>query len=87
MAKKTTTLAEKTYTLTQEQFQQLRDFSTDFMNIRRTLDDLEGEENISTIMFKVGKAFNIADVAETGFDSFLDQFEEKCDECDEEDSW
>jgi hypothetical protein len=85
MAKTTKTEPKpKTYTLTEVQFQQLRDTATDLMDIRRTLDDLEGEENISIIMFKVGKAFNIADVAETELDSFLDQFSEECDECEDD---
>ena len=85
--KKTTEPTPKTYTLTQEQIQTLKDFATDFTNIRRTLDDLEGEENISTVMFKVGAMYNVADEAETAFDSFLEQFEEECSDCDEEDNW
>lgn len=86
-AKKTTEPTPKTYTLTQEQIQTLKDFATDFTNIRRTLDDLEGEENISTVMFKVGAMYNVADEAETAFDSFLEQFEEECSDCDEDNNW
>jgi len=48
------------------------------MDIRRTLGELEGEENISKIMFHVGAMYNVADKAETAFDSFLEQFEEEC---------
>jgi prefoldin subunit 5 len=90
MAKKKTTVEEltgilkttpKTYTLTEEQMQQLRDFATDLMDIRRNLHILEDEENLSKIMFHIGAMYNVADKAETAFDSFLEQFEEECDEC------
>ena len=92
MAKKKTTVEEltgilkttpKTYTLTEEQMQQLRDFATDLMDIRRSLHILEDEENISKIMFHIGAMYNVADKAETAFDSFLEQFEEECDDCDD----
>ena len=70
-----------THTLTKEQIQQLRDFAVDMMNIRRTLEELEGEDDISTIMFNIGAIYNVAGVAETAIDEFLEQFEEECDEC------
>lgn len=80
--KKKTTPEPKTYTLSEEQIKILKDISTDLMDIRRTLNDLEGEENISTVMFKVGMAYISADRAETAIDSLLDeQFGEDCDEC------
>ena len=85
--KKKTTPEPKTYTLTEAQFQTLKDIATDLMNIRRTLEDLEGVEDISTIMFKVGKAFNVADEAETSIDSWIDQFSEECSDCDEDNNW
>lgn len=72
----------KTHTLTKEQIQQLKDFAVDMMNIRRTLEGLEGEDDISTIMFKIGATYNVAEVAETAIDEFLEQFnEEECFEC------
>ena len=71
----------KTYTLTEEQIQQLRDFATDLMDIRRTLHILEDEGNLSKIMFHIEAMYNVADKAETAFDSFLEQFEEECDDC------
>jgi len=77
----------KTHILTKEQLETLKGFATDLMDIRRTLSDLEGEENISKIMFHVGAMYNVADKAETAFDSFLEQFEEECDECDEDNNW
>ena len=71
----------KTYTLTEEQMQQLKGFATDLMDIRRTLHILEDIGNLSKIMFHVGAMYNVADKAETAFDSFLEQFEEECDDC------
>ena len=79
--KKTTESTPKVRILTDEQLQTLKDLSTDLMNIRRTLENLEGEDNPSTIMFKVGAMYNVADKAETMIDELVDQFEEECDEC------
>jgi vacuolar-type H+-ATPase subunit E/Vma4 len=88
MARKTTTpeLIESTpkvKTLTEEQFKTLKNIATELMNIRRTLEDLEGQEEISTIMFNVGRAYNTANTTETILDNLLEQYEEECDECDE----
>jgi hypothetical protein len=79
--KKTTESTPKVRILTDKQLQTLKDLSTDLMNIRRTLENLEGEDNPSTIMFKVGAMYNVADKAETMIDELVDQFEEECDEC------
>jgi prefoldin subunit 5 len=79
--KKTTESTPKVRILTDEQLQTLKDLSTDLRNIRRTLENLEGEDNPSTIMFKVGAMYNVADKAETMIDELVDQFEEECDEC------
>ena len=82
MAKKTTTEPKlKVYTLNEDQLKTLRDLATDIMNIRRTLEDLEGEDNVSRIMFKVGSMYNIAYTAETIIDELVDSYEEECDEC------
>jgi prefoldin subunit 5 len=67
--------------LTDEQIQQLRDLAVDVTNIRRTLEDLEGEDDISKIMFKVGAMFTVAEQAEESIDSLLEDFP------DEDDSW
>ena len=92
-AKKKTTVEElkelieatpKARILTDEQLQIIKDLATDIMNIRRTLEDLEGQDDISTIMFKVGAMYNVAEVAETVIDELVDSFnEEECDECDD----
>lgn len=69
--------------LTNAQIKTLRDLATDIMNIRRTLEDLEGEDNLSVIMFKVGAMYNVAETAETVIDEFVDSYNEDCDECDD----
>ena len=83
MAKKTIPTPDNSVIITKEQLETLRDISTDLMNIRRTLEDLVGEDNLSVIMFKVGAMYNVADRAETIIDELVDSYEEDCDECDD----
>ena len=92
MAKKKSTVDElkelieatpKANILTNEQLQILKDIATDLMKIRSELDDLEGEENISKIMFRIGMIYNVADKAETILDELVDSYDEDCDECDD----
>lgn len=79
--KKTTEPKLKVYTLNEDQLKTLRDLATDIMNIRRTLEDLEGEDNVSKIMFNIGSIYNVANTAETVIDELVDSYEEECDEC------
>lgn len=91
MAKKKSTVQElkelieatpKARILTDEQLQILKDVATDLMKIRSELDDLEGEDNVSKIMFRVGMMYNVADKAETILDELVDSYnEDYCDEC------
>jgi len=74
----------KTYTLTQEQLQQLRDLAVDMMDLRRTLEDLEGADDLSTIMFKIGSMYHVAETAESSFDELIDEIDGDCDECGED---
>ena len=92
MAKKKTTVQElqemikatpKANTLTNEQLQTLKDISSDLADIRRTLDGLKGEENISDIMFEVGRSYHLAYECENKLDTLLESYEEDYDECDE----
>ena len=66
--KKTTTTPavkkEQTFTLTKEQFQVVKDVATNLMDIRRKLEDLRDESNLSVIMFEVGQAFHLASKSE-----------------------
>ena len=82
MARKTTTESTpKARILTDEQLQIIRGIAIDLMDIRRTLGDLEGEDNISKIMFQVGSMYNVANKAETVIDELVDSYEEDCDDC------
>ena len=93
MAKKKTTVVElqemieavvpRTHTLTNEQLQTLKDISSDLADVRRTLDGLKGEENISDIMFDIGRSYHIAYECENELDTLLESFENDCYDCDE----
>jgi hypothetical protein len=73
----------KSNILTNEQLQTLKNISSDLADIRRALDGLKGEENISDIMFEVGKSYHIADKCENELDSLLESYEDNCYDCDE----
>jgi hypothetical protein len=91
MAKKTTVqelkelieATPKANILTKEQFKTLEQISEKLSDVRRGLSELEGEENISTIMFKVGSAHNNADWCEDELRDIINSYEEDCDECDD----
>jgi hypothetical protein len=75
--KKTETVVKpQTFTLTKEQFRVVKDAAIDVMEIRRKLDDLSGNDDISTIMFEVGQAAYIADKLEGQLDELRDSFED-----------
>lgn len=93
MAKKKTTVSElqemiktapKLNTIiTEEQVQTLKDISSDLADIRRTLDNLKGEDNISDIMFDVGRSYHLTYECENELDTLLESFENDCYDCDE----
>ena len=85
-AKKTTTEPTvKTYTLTESQFKTLEEISEKLSAIRRGLYELEGEENISTIMFKVGSVHTNADWCEDEVSDIINSFDEdNCDDCEDD---
>ena len=72
--KKTTEATSKPYVLTEEQFRTLKDLADNLMTIRRTLEDLECEDNPSKIMFNVGAMYNVANKAETVIDKLVTQY-------------
>jgi len=74
--KKTTEVTPKTYVLTVEQLQTLKDLANDLMTIRRTLEDLEGEDDSSKIMFNIGSMYNVANKAETVIDTLVMQYDD-----------
>lgn len=75
--------------LTNEQLQTLRDVSGNLGDIRRTLEDLEGQDDVSTIMFKLGILYNVANTTEDTLDELLNSYDEECDDCndDEDNNW
>lgn len=85
--KKTTEPKPKLYTLSEKQLKTLKDVAIDLMNIRRTLEDLEGQEDISTVMFKIGTIYNVTQQAETAMDELVDSYDGECDDCDEDNNW
>ena len=68
---------------TEEQFETLKEVYDQLTDIRRGLGQLEGEENISTIMFKVGSVHKNADWCEDAVRDIIDSFDEDYDDCDE----
>jgi len=86
MAKtKTIPTPEPTFTLTKEQFQVIKNVSRELMDIRETLGDLRGENDLSTIMFEIGKSFHIVNEAEDQLDDVVNSFdEEECEECEDD---
>jgi DNA-binding PadR family transcriptional regulator len=85
-AKKTTTEPTvKTYTLTEEQFKTLEKIYEKLSDVRRNLGGLEGEENVSTIMFKVGSVFNNADWCEDEIRDIINSFDDdSCEDCEDD---
>jgi prefoldin subunit 5 len=66
--------------LTNEQLQTLKDISSDLADVRRTLDSLKGEENISDIMFDIGRSYHLTYECENELDTLLESFENEYDE-------
>jgi len=74
----------KAKTLTETQFKTLEKIYEKLSDVRRGLGGLEGEENVSTIMFKVGSVFNNADWCEDEIRDIINSFDEdECDNCDD----
>ena len=91
-AKKKTTVDElkelieatpKAKILTEDQFKKLEEIYDELTEIRRNLGELEGEENVSKIMFQVGSAYNSVDWCEDEIRDIINSYEEDCDECDD----
>jgi hypothetical protein len=91
MAKKKTTVQElqelieatpKLKHFTDEQFKKLEEIYDKLREVRINLGDLEGEENVSKIMFQVGSTFTNIDKCEDELRDIINSFdEEDCDEC------
>jgi len=87
MARKTNTPSSSNdlVTLTKAQIQAFRDISSDLTSIRRILEDLEREEEITRVMFNVGIAYSKVNGCEDKLDELLEPFEE-CEYCDDDDN-
>ena len=86
MARKTTTTkTPTTKTLTEAQFKTLEDIASKLMDLRISLQDLKGEDDISTIMFEVGAAANTISWCEDELDNIVDSF--RGEETDDEDNF
>jgi len=71
----------KLKTLTEDQFKKIEETYSRLKDVRGNLGDLEGEENISKIMFQVGSAYKIVDWCEDELRDIINSFEEECAEC------
>lgn len=78
--KKKTTAKPKTYTLTEEQFQQLHELSTGIASIRNELYSVNDEKNLSTVMFTIGRIYTEANSCEDKLDNILGEFEDDSDD-------
>ena len=74
----------KAKVLTESQFKTLEEIYDKLLDVRRDLGDLEGEDNISKIMFQVGSAYNSIDKCEDAVRDIINSYDEDyCDECDD----
>jgi hypothetical protein len=78
--KKTKATEPKTFTLTEEQWNKIKDINDRLSTIRYNLLDIEGKKNISAIMFNVGNAYNAVSLCEDELTNITDQFEEESDD-------
>lgn len=62
----------KTYSLTGEQVEQLSKLSFELYSIKDKLGDLEGKDNISTIMFNIGSAYTSISKVKAQLDKLAD---------------
>ena len=94
MAKKKTIVQEfkelidatpKAKVLTEAQFKTLEEIYEKLSDVRRNLGDLEGEENISKIMFQVGSAYNSVDKCEDVVRDIINSYDDdSCEECEDD---
>ena len=88
MSKKKTTVQElkelidatpKANILTKADLELLREISESIAEVRHTLSGLQGEDDISNIMFELGSSFRLISDSEDKLDVLLNSF----DSCDE----
>ena len=75
----------KAKVLTEAQFKTLEKIYEELSDVRRNLGDLEGEENISKIMFQVGSAYNSIDKCEDVVRDIINSYYDySCEECEDD---
>ena len=75
----------KAKVLTETQFKTLEEIYEKLSDVRRNLGDLEGEENISKIMFQVGSAYNSVDKCEDAVRDIINSYDDdSCEECEDD---
>jgi hypothetical protein len=75
----------KAKVLTEAQFKTLEKIYEELSDVRRNLGDLEGEENISKIMFQVGSAYNSIDKCEDVVRDIINSYDDdSCEECEDD---
>jgi DNA repair ATPase RecN len=75
----------KAKVLTEAQFKTLEKIYEELSDVRRNLGDLEGEENISKIMFQVGSAYNSVDKCEDAVRDIINSYDDdSCEECEDD---
>jgi len=72
----------KAHMLTEANLELLREISESIADVRHTLSSLQGEDNISNIMFEIGSSFRLINDSEDKLDTLLNSFDD-CDDCDE----
>jgi hypothetical protein len=73
--KKPAVKKEQTFTLTKEQFLKLRDIYREVVSIRENLEELKGEDDLSTIMFAVGSTSHQVNECEDQLNDIVYSFE------------
>lgn len=83
---KTAAKATTAKTLSEKQLETLEEIQDALVDVRRSVYDLEGQENVSTIMFQVGIVYTNIDQCIDRLDEFMEPFRSE-DEDSDEDSW
>ena len=73
----------KAKTLTEDQFKKLEEIYDKLIDVRRNLGELEGEDNISKIMFQVGSVYNSVDWCEDEVRDIINSYDDDyCEDCE-----
>ena len=62
-------------------FRSIKQIASDIQDARINIEDLKGENNVSDIMFELGKIYIDMSKCETELDEIVYRVEGECDEC------